>query len=78
MIDENQHIDEHWDAGDMGCGELLMQLSGRVKRLKPANVLRLVALDPGAVEDIPAWCKMTGHRLLSFEHPQYLIERRSE
>ncbi len=33
----------------------------RMTALAPGQVLRLVALDPGAPADIPAWCRMTGH-----------------
>ena len=67
-----------WDAGDMGCGELIVLLRGRVNALRPGGVLRLVARDPGAVEDLPAWCRLTGHALVSAEHPSYVIERRRD
>ena len=43
---------------------------------QPGTVLRLTALDPGAREDIPAWCNMTGHRLIEADHPLYFIARR--
>jgi len=65
-----------WDAGDMGCGELIVLLRGRMLALPEGGVLRLVAHDPGAVEDIPAWCRMTRHPLRSAAHPVYRIERR--
>lgn len=67
-----------WDAGDTGCGELVLELRFRMLALRPGERLRLVARDPGAVEDLPAWCRMTGHKLIHAEHPRYLIERRSE
>jgi tRNA 2-thiouridine synthesizing protein A len=65
-----------WDAGEMGCGELLMLLSPRMKALRPGEILRLVARDPGAIEDMPAWCRLTGHELVSAKHPEYLIRRK--
>jgi tRNA 2-thiouridine synthesizing protein A len=47
----------------MGCGELLLKL--RVKlREAPGQVFRLTARDLGAIEDIPAYCRITGHQLL--------------
>jgi tRNA 2-thiouridine synthesizing protein A len=64
-----------WDAGEMGCGELLMLLNPRVKALAPGGVFRLVARDPGAI-DMPAWCRLTGHQLISANHPEYLIRRK--
>ncbi|HXX20725.1 MAG TPA: sulfurtransferase TusA family protein [Candidatus Acidoferrum sp.] len=69
-------IAEKWNAGEMGCGELLIELALRMKALAPGQVFELTALDPGAVEDIPAWCKLTGHALVAAEHPVYRIRRR--
>jgi len=69
-------IADKWNAGEMGCGELLIELAGRIRKLSPGQVFELRALDPGAVEDIPAWCRLTGHALISAEHPIYLIRRR--
>ena len=68
--------DAEWDAGDMGCGDLVLELRGRVEALVPGRVLRLTARDPGAPADIPAWCRMTGHALVSAQHPIYLIRRK--
>ena len=65
-----------WDAGDLGCGELLLELRTRLSALGPGQVLRLTAHDLGAPEDLPAWCRMTGHTLVSQQHPVYLIRRR--
>jgi tRNA 2-thiouridine synthesizing protein A len=59
----------------MGCGELVLELRARVAALAPGGVLALTARDPGAPSDIPAWCRMTGHTLLSARHPLYLIRK---
>ena len=66
----------HWDAGDMGCGELVLALRTRLLALAPGTVFRLRAADPAAPEDVPAWCRMTGHALVSADHPIYLIRRK--
>ncbi len=68
--------DTTWDAGDLGCGELVLQLRFRIEQLEPGALLRLVALDPGARADLPAWCRLTGHALVAAEHPVYLIRRK--
>ena len=65
-----------WDAGDLGCGDLVLQLRFKLETLAPGQVLRLVALDAGARADLPAWCRMTGHALLAADHPVYLIRRK--
>jgi tRNA 2-thiouridine synthesizing protein A len=57
-------FDTDWDAGDLACGELVLELRLRMRKLASGQVLRLTALDPGAPADIPAWCRMTGHHLL--------------
>ncbi len=68
--------DVEWNAGDLGCGDLVLQLRFKMDALGPGQVLRLVALDPGAPADLPAWCRMTGHAMLTADHPVYLIRRK--
>jgi len=65
-----------YDAGDLGCGELVMELRRRMLALPPGAVLALTARDPGAVLDIPAWCHLTGHALITDRHPFYRIRRK--
>lgn len=67
--------DQVWDAGDRGCGELVLELRSRVAQLDDGRVLRLVARDPGAPADIPAWCRMTRNTLVHEAHPVYLIRK---
>ncbi len=78
MKPSNHDASCEWDAGDMGCGELVLQLRTRMRALGPGAVLRLVALDPGAREDLPAWCAMTGHTLVAARHPVYHIRRKED
>lgn len=67
---------ERFDAGDKGCGELALALKARMQRLEPGSLLHLSTTDLGAPEDLPAWCRLTGHRLLRAEAPHYLIARK--
>lgn len=67
--------DESWDAGAMGCGELLIALRKRLAAM-PGRTLKVTATDPGAVEDIPAWCRITGHALQRMEGSSYWIRAR--
>ncbi len=69
---------ERWDAGEMGCGELVIQLRRRLAPLAPGALFELVAKDAGAPEDLPSWCRLTGHALVASYHPFYLIQRRME
>lgn len=70
--------DDRWDAGAIGCGELVVALRERMRALAPGRVLHLTATDPGAPEDLPAWCRMTGHVLARAEHPDYWIRRKED
>ena len=56
--------DEVLNAGEMSCGELIMLVFQRMKTLTAGKVLEVVTYDPGASEDIPAWCRMTANTLL--------------
>ncbi|MFN0052892.1 MAG: sulfurtransferase TusA family protein [Planctomycetales bacterium] len=69
-------IDDEWDAGEMGCGELVLELRLRMDRLSAGGVLKLIGRDAGLPEDLPAWCRMTGHRLRRATPPEYFLEKR--
>lgn len=49
------------DGGDRACGELLLVLAARSRDRAPGTHLRLLATDPAASVDLPAWCHLTGH-----------------
>jgi tRNA 2-thiouridine synthesizing protein A len=66
-------LDDAWDAGDMGCGELVFLLAQRMRALGPGKLLTLTATDLGAPHDIPAWCRLTGNTLVAANPPRYLI-----
>ena len=65
-----------WDAGDMACGELVLALRLRLANLSAGCILNVRAIDPAAPEDIPSWCRMCGHTLVSANHPIYVIQRK--
>ncbi|MDO5454406.1 MAG: sulfurtransferase TusA family protein [Corynebacterium sp.] len=68
-----------WDAGDMGCGELVVKLKLLLQKDVPAGgVVKLTATDPGVRLDLPAWCRLTGHTLIEHEPPVYFIRRKEE
>ena len=71
--------DQEWDAGDLGCGELVIELRFKLKAMRPGEVMRVHATDLGAVEDLPAWCRMTRDVLLHHDRSNklYYIERGS-
>src|SRR5262249_2097513 len=67
-----------WDAGELGCGELVLELRFRLSAPRPGELFRPIAPHPRAPADTPAWCRMTGHTLLTTQHPVYLIQRKED
>jgi tRNA 2-thiouridine synthesizing protein A len=80
QMDDNPATDaapmEAWDAGDLACGELVLALRNRLTALPPGALFTLRATDPAAPEDLPAWCRLCGHTLVSADHPEYVIRRK--
>jgi tRNA 2-thiouridine synthesizing protein A len=75
---EELSVADEWDAGGMGCGELVMALRMRMKDLPPGAIIRVTATDPAAPEDLPAWCRLCGHTLVAMNHPRYFIRRKGD
>lgn len=71
-------MDERWDAAETGCGQLVFELHLRLKRMRPGETLEVIAHDPGAPTDLPAWCRMTGHTMVSAKPPVYVIRRKED
>ncbi len=73
--------DARLDAGQASCGELLILVVRAFKCLLPGQVLEVVGYDPGAREDIPAWCRLTRNHLLHVERcdpSRYFIQKPKE
>lgn len=68
------NIDADWDAGDLGCGHLLIELRKRLKAM-PGGVMQLTSRDPGSPYDLPVWCRLTQNELLKHdpENQRYWI-----
>lgn len=65
-----------WDAGDLACGDLVLELLTRMRALPPGAVLKLIATDPAARIDIAAWCRVTKNPLLAKSPPVFFIQRK--
>ncbi|MFH0850202.1 MAG: sulfurtransferase TusA family protein [Candidatus Bathyarchaeota archaeon] len=57
-------VDVELDCKGMFCPMPIVQLKKATKNMKPGQVLRLMATDPGSVRDIPAWAGKTGNKVL--------------
>ena len=57
----SQHI---LDARNLLCPMPVIRAQDRVKALNTGDILEVRCTDPGALNDIPAWCRIHGHRVV--------------
>ncbi len=67
-----------FDADDMSCGDLVLELRNQMKKLQAGEVLQVRAIDPGAPEDLPAWGRVTRNQLIHQESPLYWFRVRQD
>jgi len=51
------------DAQRMLCPMPVIRTQDRIKELNPGDRLKVICTDPGAKNDIPAWCRINGHQV---------------
>ena len=49
------------------CPIPVIRTQERVADLEPGDCLRVIATDPGTLADVPAWCRVHGHKVLETE-----------
>lgn len=65
------------DLGDGGCDVgALLKVRTLVAALEVGQVLEIRSSDPGVREDVPAWCRMTGHEYLGAAGHHYFVRKR--
>ena len=52
------------DARRMFCPMPVIRTQDKIKELSPGDTLDVICTDPGALNDIPAWCRINGHIVL--------------
>ena len=52
------------DARNLLCPMPVIRTQDRVKALTTGDILEVRCTDPGALNDIPAWCRIHGHRVV--------------
>jgi tRNA 2-thiouridine synthesizing protein A len=56
--------DEILDCTGMLCPMPVIKTSKAIKQIEVGQVLKMISTDPGAVPDMVAWTKQTGHEML--------------
>jgi len=64
MSDETLH---ELDVRRQLCPIPVIKTQNKVAELAQGEVLRVTCTDPGALNDIPAWCRINGHEVLATE-----------
>ncbi len=66
--------DRTLDCYGLLCPMPVVQTARELKSMKPGEVLEVLATDPGIVEDLPSWCRMTGQEFLGTEEDEGVIK----
>ena len=53
------------DARNLLCPMPVIRTQDRVKALNTGDILEVQCTDPGALNDIPAWCRVHGHEVMA-------------
>jgi len=52
------------DARRLLCPMPVIRVQNAVKKLSPGSRVEAICTDPGALNDIPAWCRINGHKII--------------
>lgn len=66
--------DKKVDCFGLLCPMPIIQTAKAMKDMKAGEVLEVSSTDAGIREDMPAWCRTTGHEFLRFEEEGEVIK----
>ena len=55
------------DARRLLCPLPVIKLAEVVAKINHGEVIKIIATDPGVMQDIPAWCRINHHKLVKTE-----------
>jgi len=55
------------DARRMLCPMPVIKTQNKIKTLQAGDTLSVTCTDPGAINDIPAWCRINGHKFIDYQ-----------
>ena len=63
------------DCRRLLCPMPVIRVQDAVEELAPGTFVEAVCTDPGALKDIPAWCRINGHRVVETrsESGEYVV-----
>ncbi|MDH3759924.1 MAG: sulfurtransferase TusA family protein [Gammaproteobacteria bacterium] len=70
------------DARRLFCPLPVIRLQNTINKNPPGTRVRIVSTDPGSMNDIPTWCRINGHQVLSSEEQDrefvFLVQKGDE
>jgi tRNA 2-thiouridine synthesizing protein A len=69
------------DVRRLLCPMPVIKVQDAIKKLQVGDILNVICSDPGAINDVPAWCRINGHTILLAEvrdeevHIQIRVEK---
>jgi TusA-related sulfurtransferase len=52
------------DTKRLLCPLPVIRTQDKVKTMYSGDILEVICTDPGVMQDIPAWCRINGHKVL--------------
>ena len=53
------------DTSRLLCPMPVIRTQDKIKTLQVGDILEVTCTDPGALNDIPAWCRINGHEVIA-------------
>ncbi len=62
--------DETLDCFGLMCPVPVHLAIKKIKEMKVGQILEVIADDTDSIQDIPGWCKSSGHKLIKFKNEE--------
>ncbi len=59
------------DARRLFCPLPVIRTQDAIKTLATGTIVKVICTDPGALSDIPAWCRLNQHKVLATKSQAY-------
>jgi len=53
------------DTSRLLCPMPVIRTQDKINTLQAGDILEVTCTDPGALNDIPAWCRINGHEVIN-------------
>lgn len=61
------------DARRLLCPMPVIKTQNKIKELSAGDILQVTCTDPGVINDIPTWCRINGHEVISVTQDNHEI-----